>query len=111
MGFVEAAGVPVCPKIAVEKIQSASAIPQIAGIVFLMRGESCSRKQVEPTATVNDSIRHPQRPATHENLRDRRGKIDGAEGYLLRSARGRDLLDPRAVRQREDDAPRTLRRA
>src|SRR5437016_9732642 len=108
MCFDAGDGVLVSPKIAGEKKQSASAIPQIAGIVFLMRGESCSRKQVEPTSTVNDSISHPQRPEPHQDLCDWRGKIDGTERHLLRSAGGRDLLDPRAVRQREDDAPRTL---
>src|SRR5436190_3103120 len=106
-----AAGSAVWPNVAAEKKQRASAIRQIAGIVFLMRGESCSRKQDEPASTVNDSIIDPERSTPHENLRDQRRPTDRAQGRFLQFARGRDLLDPRAIGQRKDDAAWPLRRA
>ncbi len=53
-----------------------------------MRGESCSRKQVEPAPTVNDSILDPRRSTPDQDLRDRRRKIDRAEGYFLHAAAG-----------------------
>src|SRR5207237_3680213 len=63
-------GVETCAKSGCRKKQRTSAIPQITGIVFLIRRESCSRKQDESAPTAYDSISNPQRAEPDTDFRD-----------------------------------------